>query len=167
MNTRALEPADAHAVAALWTAGAIEAAAIDPAFHPRLTVAEYGASLEAELKAGAILGWGAFAVVDNTLLGYLTARPNEPSREFEQPGFLYLLDLDIRPDQRRLGIGSRLVSLARLFARAHGLGSVEVSWLSSDPRASAFWRSQGFAPYLARARGSSFTSPHGTRENAA
>lgn len=155
MKVRTLEPSDASAIATLWIAGAIESATIDPSFRPRVSVAECGEALEAEFKSGAVLGWGTFAAKDSALLGYLTARLSEPSPEFEQASFLYLLDLDVRPDMRRQGVGSHLVSLARRFATEQGLRSIEVSWLSSDRRASAFWSSQGFEQYLARARTSS------------
>lgn len=153
MFTRALVPADANSVAALWIAGALESSAIEPAFRPRVSVAEYAPTVKAELKTEAIVGWGAFMAEEGGLLGYLTARPTDPSPEFRQAKFLYLLDLDVRQDARRRGIASQLVALARVFAKERGLGSIEVSWLSSDERATAFWRSQGFAPYLARGRG--------------
>lgn len=154
MKTRLLEPSDASAIAALWRAGALEGAATEPSFHPRVTVAEYAVSVSAELASGAILGWGAFAAESNLLLGYLTARAMEPRPEVEEGKFLDLLDLDVRSDSRRQGVGSRLVALARRFASEQGLGTIEVSWLSSDQVASAFWRSQGFTQFLARARSS-------------
>ena len=151
MKTRALASADASAVAEVWLAGAHESAAVDGAFRPRVSVSEYGASLAEEFASGAIVGWGCFSA-EGSLLGYLTARASEASREFVPAKYLYLLDLDVRSSARRQGIASELVRTARLFAAASGLASVEVSWLIADARATAFWRARGFVQYLARAR---------------
>lgn len=151
MNSRPLAPSDAAAIAELWLAGAAESAAFNSTFRPRVSVAEYGASVAEELRSGSCTGWGVFNA-DNILLGYLTARIAQPSVEFEQAPYLYLLDLDVRATSRRHGIGTKLVEIARAYASERGLSIVEVSWLSDDPRASAFWRAQRFVPYLVRAQ---------------
>jgi len=151
MDTRTLVAADAIAVAELWLAGAHESGVVDATFRPRVSVAEYGSTLREEFTSGTIVGWGRFSP-SNELLGYLTARVSEASLEFLPAKYLYLLDLDVRPIARRRGIGSALVQVARLFAKERSLESIEVSWLLADARATAFWRRQGFAQYLARAR---------------
>jgi ribosomal protein S18 acetylase RimI-like enzyme len=153
VRVRALASSDAIAVAQLWLAGAHESAAIDQAFSPRMSAAHYAASISAELEAKAILGWGALSAT-SALLGYITARLVEPSVEFQQPSYMYILDLDVQSESRRQGIGTRLVQAARSHCSASGVASVEVGWLSADARASAFWRKQGFVQYFARARGS-------------
>jgi ribosomal protein S18 acetylase RimI-like enzyme len=121
-----------------------------------MSVAEYAESVGAELEAKAIVGWGAFGP-SNALLGYLTARLVQPSAEFQQTSHLYILDLDVRPQSRRQGVGTRLVQVARSHTSGSGVASVEVGWLAADARASAFWRKQGFVPYLARARSSALS----------
>jgi hypothetical protein len=54
------------------------------------------------------------------------------------------LDLDVHPQQRRRGLGAKLIAAARAYAETQKLGSIEVNWLSEDAQASAFWLSQGF-----------------------
>lgn len=152
MKLRPLQATDALAIAALWLAGATESAGTDKAFLPRVSLQEYAASVAMELKGGTCLGWGLFAEAPERLLAYLTARVTDPSPEFIQARFLYLLDLDVDHEARRQGLGARLVAAAKTYAQTEQLATVEVSWLSADPRASAFWRSQGFSAYLARAR---------------
>lgn len=153
MHVRALTSADAIAVAGLWLAGAHESAAIDQAFSPRMSAAEYAAAIGAELEAKAVLGWGAFSA-GSALLGYITARLVEQSAEFQQPSHMYILDLDVQSESRRQGVGTRLVQAVLSHCSASGAASVEVGWLSADARASGFWRKQGFIPYFSRARGS-------------
>ena len=152
MRLRRLEPIDASGIAALWHAGATESAQADPAFLPRLSPEAYTASVASDLAEGSYLGWGVVGESPHSLIAYLTARVTPASAEFNQSSFLYILDLDVHREARRTGLGTRLVAAAKAFARSQGLGGVEVSWLSADPTASAFWRSQGFAQYIARAR---------------
>ncbi len=128
-----------------------ESAAVDPTFRPRMSCAEYAVSLAQALSAGRQVGWGAFDAQE-TLLGYLTANVVEANPEFEQARNLFLLDLDIHSAWRRQGIGSALVQWARAHATQQGIPTVEVGWLLADPRSTAFWRSQGFAPYVVRGR---------------
>ncbi|MCW5658416.1 MAG: GNAT family N-acetyltransferase [Burkholderiaceae bacterium] len=151
MNIRALAAADAMHIAELWHAGALESAAADQAFRPRVTLAEYGASLQIELNTGAVFGWGAFSA-EGTLHGYLTAKVVPPSPDFEQAESLYLLDLDVRPHMRRQGIATALVRSAQRYAHMNGITSLEVGWLATDARSTAFWRKQGCVPYFTRAR---------------
>jgi GNAT superfamily N-acetyltransferase len=152
MKLRRLELIDAPGVAALWHAGAIESARTDPAFSPRISQEVYSTSVAGDLSEGAYLGWGVFSEAPQTLLAYLTARVTPASAEFNQLSFLYILDLDVHREARRIGLGTKLVSAARQFAQSEGLGGVEVSWLSADPTAKAFWQRQGFTQYIARAR---------------
>ena len=152
MKLRKLESIDAHGVAALWHAGATESARTDPAFSPRLSQEAYSASVATDLSEGAYLGWGVFSEAPQSLLAYITARVTLASAEFNQSSFLYILDLDVHRDARRVGLGTKLVAAARQFAQSEGLGGVEVSWLSADPTATAFWQRQGFTQYIARGR---------------
>jgi GNAT superfamily N-acetyltransferase len=151
VKTRPLTAADAPSIAELWLAGMHESASVDPTFRPRVSCAEYAVSLAQAFSAGQQVGWGAFDARE-TLLGYLTANVVEANPEFEQARHLFLLDLDIRSARRRQGIGSALVQLARSHATQQGIATVEVGWLLPDPRSTAFWRHQGFAPYFVRGR---------------
>jgi GNAT superfamily N-acetyltransferase len=151
VKTRPLTAADAPSIAELWLAGMHESAAVDPTFRPRVSCAAYAVSLAQVFSAGQQVGWGAFDAHE-TLLGYLTANVVEANPEFEQARHLFLLDLDIHSAWRRQGIGSELVRLARAHATQQGIATVEVGWLLADPRSTAFWRHQGFAPYFMRGR---------------
>jgi len=156
---RLLQPPDASEVAALWHAGAKESASVDPSFFPRVSLEEYAAFLANDFSQGSCIGWGVFAKEPQCLLAYLTARVMVPDPEFKQTRFLYLLDLDVHREARRHGLGARLVAAAKAYARTENLASIEVSWLTSDPRASAFWQKQGFRQFLARARSDTTPDP--------
>jgi len=149
---RALTPHDAPEIAKLWHAGALESMGIEPKFVPRRTASEYAThSVGKELAAGEAIGWGAFE--GERMAGYLTASVLPPLDDFERGCCLMLYDLDVGIEFRRRGIGSLLVAAAREYALAQKLEGIEVCWLAGDPRADAFWRSHGFVPYLARAKG--------------
>jgi ribosomal protein S18 acetylase RimI-like enzyme len=152
MQVRRLALTDAPDIAALWHAGAAESARADPAFSPSVSPEVYCATVAADLAAGNYIGWGMFSQDPERLWGYLTARVMLASTEFNQSSFLYILDLDVHHEARRQGLGTKLVAAARAFAQSEHLRSVEVSWLSADAAAAAFWQRQGFTQYLARAR---------------
>ncbi|MCA3228190.1 MAG: GNAT family N-acetyltransferase [Burkholderiales bacterium] len=152
MQTRTLDPTDAESIAKLWIAGATESAATDSAFTPTIGQIDYARSVRDDLADKSMFGWGMFSQSNGTLLGYLTARASTPSAEFVQSKLLFLLDLDVDVKARRMGIASKLVQCARTHAAHFGFATVEVGWLSQDPVASSFWRSQGFVPYLSKAR---------------
>ena len=152
MNLRLLQVQDANMIAGLWLHGAAESAQTDSAYQPQISLAGYAGLLRDKLQSGDSLGWGLFAEEDGQLLAYLTAQVRYPEQEFSQQPYLCLLDLDVHVAARRQGCAARLVSAAKAHAQQHQLSHIEVSWLSADPQAAAFWASQGAAPFLSRGR---------------
>jgi GNAT superfamily N-acetyltransferase len=151
LDLRRLSAADAVQMATLWVQGAEESAQADEAYRPRMDAPGYSQGLAVDLAGHRIKAWGIFSP-GQTLLAYLTAEVTWPEPEFVQTPALRLLDLDVHPTARRQGLATRLLKAARELARSEGLASLEVSWLTQDARADAFWRSQGFGPFLQTAR---------------
>lgn len=152
MYLRPLDAADALHIAGLWLMGAAESGKTEAAYLPQVSQQAYATIIGADLASEACVGWGIFDASTANLLAYLTAKIAIPEPEFKQTSYLYLLDLDVHPQQRRRGLGAKLIAAARLYAETQKLGSIEVNWLSEDAQASAFWLSQGFGQFLVRGR---------------
>ncbi|MBC3869370.1 GNAT family N-acetyltransferase [Undibacterium oligocarboniphilum] len=152
MSLRVLQVQDADMIASLWLRGAAESAQTDSAYQPQISLTEYAAILRDNLQNGDNLGWGLFAEEDGQLLAYLTAQVRYPEQEFSQQPYLCLLDLDVHVAACRQGCAARLVSAAKVHAQQHQLSHIEVSWLSADPQAAAFWASQRATSFLSRGR---------------
>jgi ribosomal protein S18 acetylase RimI-like enzyme len=142
MYLRSLDAADATHIAGLWLTGAAESGKTEAAYLPQVSQQAYAATLAGDLASEACIGWGIFDAATASLLAYLTAKIATPEAEFKQVPYLYLLDLDVHPQQRRRGLGAKLIAAARAYAETQKLGSIEVNWLSEDAQASAFWLSQ-------------------------
>jgi len=54
----------------------------------------------------------------------------------------------VRPDHRRLGVGSRLVALLCGFFAAAGVEDVSLRYVAGNEEAAAFWSALGFAPRI-------------------
>lgn len=152
MYLRSLDAADATHIASLWLTGAAESGKTEAAYLPQVSQQAYAATLAGDLASEACIGWGIFDAATASLLAYLTAKIATPEAEFKQIPYLYLLDLDVHPQQRRRGLGAKLIAAARAYAETQKLGSIEVNWLSEDAQASVFWLSQGFSQFLVRGR---------------
>jgi ribosomal protein S18 acetylase RimI-like enzyme len=152
MYLRSLDAADATHIASLWLTGAAESGKTETAYLPQVSQPAYAAIIAGDLASTACIGWGLFDAKTDSLLAYLTAKITMPEPEFAQTPYLHLLDLDVHPQQRRRGLGAKLIATARAYAETQKLGSIEVNWLSEDAQASAFWLSQGFGQFLVRGR---------------
>lgn len=152
MEPVVLQSSHALEVASLWLSGVKENAVAEESYVPRFSQEQYAARIAAHLESGDILGWGIFLPSSLCMAAYLTAELKESAPEFVQRKFLYLLDLDVHPGERRKGLASLLVETAKRYAQESSLSSIEVSWASADAQAAAFWKAQGFGQYLSRAR---------------
>lgn len=148
----ALHTRHAAEVAALWLAGVRENALSDPAYWPAFSEDRYAELMASRLASGSVFGWAAIEPSTGRLAAYLTAELKRSAPEFRKREHLGLLDLDVQRAHRRKGLGTSLVAAARLHARAAGLSSIEVNWVTTDAQASAFWHRQGFGPHLSRGR---------------
>lgn len=149
---RTLQATDAPEIARIWLEGILETAVDDPSFRPLRSLSEYAESLAAEFDAGTSIGWGVFADATPEMIAYLMADITPANADLDQPAFLYLQELDVAREHRRHGLGAQLVATAKAFAREQQLTSVEVNWVTTDPRATTFWLKQGFVQYVARGR---------------
>ncbi len=149
---RSLQSTDGPEIARLWLDGILESAVEDASFRPLRTLDEYAESLAAEFASGDSIGWGVVADATQEMVAYLMAGITPANTDLDQPAFLYLQELDVGRAHRRRGLGAQLVVTAKEFAREQRLESVEVSWISTDARATAFWLKQGFIQCVARAR---------------
>jgi GNAT superfamily N-acetyltransferase len=52
----------------------------------------------------------------------------------------------VRPDHRRLGVGSRLVALLCGFLASEGVEDISLRYVVGNEEAAAFWAALGFAP---------------------
>ena len=151
MKTIVLQPGHAPGMAALWRVGVSENAVAEKSFTPAMSEEDFAAMVAGQLVSGALFGW-AITSPTGDLLAYLTAEVKVSAPESGSAPYLYLMDLDVSRAERRKGLATALVAQARGHAANQGLACLEVSWVSKDPQASAFWHSQGFTQYLSRAR---------------
>lgn len=77
-----------------------------------------------------------------TLSIYLSER-----RGYEYSKTGYLISVWVNEDLRRQGIARDMLNMAREWARHQGAQSLQVGWHPANPKASAFWQSQGFSGY--------------------
>jgi GNAT superfamily N-acetyltransferase len=103
-----------------------------------------------ELMDGCAVVW--VAEVGGRPVGYLYAveihRPANPFTAEQHT--LYIHHLAVDPTARRRGVGSALFQAAEQHARTQQLNGLRLdSWLFNET-AHAFFRSQGFQPFLAR-----------------
>jgi len=150
MDLIPLHARHASELASLWLAGVRENAVAEPAYAPAVSREQYADILASRLGAGALFGWAIMLPSSSRLAAYLTAEVRNAAPEFVHRRYLSLLDLDVHLAERRKGLGRRLVEAAKRHAHAAGLSSIEVSWVTRDAGAAAFWQRQGFGPYLTR-----------------
>ena len=90
--------------------------------------------------------------VDSELEGYCFAEIKScPSTPILQPGeFIYLNEIVVRPGIRRSGIGRALVFDLKEFARQKGITQIKLDVGHFNPKAKAFFKSQGFEVFRER-----------------
>ncbi|WP_432511046.1 GNAT family N-acetyltransferase [Kineococcus sp. SYSU DK001] len=102
------------------------------------------------LASGDDLFW--IAEMDSRTVGYLYAVEvhREANPFTTEQHTLYIHHLAVDPTLRRRGVGSALFAAAEEYATTHHLSGLRLdSWLFNEA-AHAFFRRQGFEPFLAR-----------------
>ena len=138
-TVRPARPADREAAVALWTALHRE--------HERLD-ARYRLADDAALRwATDFRDWTQSRQdrvwLAETLLGeavgLLTAHLYEPAPTFQPYRLVYVDDLYVAPDARRVGVGQRLLEEARAWGREHGAVELRAGILAANAAGRAFW----------------------------
>jgi GNAT superfamily N-acetyltransferase len=150
VTVRPATTADAPALFQAWEHLRAHNAGTDPRIVPApVSEIEFAAGLRellARPNATVIV-----AEIDDRLAGFIRAgvEPNAPDRLPEQHvgiGYLY-----VEPSARRQGVGRRLFEAVRQWASSQeGVAHFEMTVLSQDGQAEAFWRSLGFSPFIQR-----------------
>jgi ribosomal protein S18 acetylase RimI-like enzyme len=84
------------------------------------------------------------------LVGYVLALILENPAVVPNPRFGYVSDLAVTAACRRLGTGSQLLDEAHAWFRKRGVKTAEVQVSALNPRAAAFWKRHGYAPFVER-----------------
>lgn len=146
-----LDASHALAISRLWQEGASESADAEQLFTPDISVAAHAEIIAQQLLQAERLAWGVINP-DGELLAYITASLQEAEVKYTPERYLKIHDLDVSRLARRAGLGRQLVQAVRDYVRQHHLQAIEVNWIIHDQVADAFWRSQGFVPFLHTAR---------------
>ena len=88
------------------------------------------------------------AEVGGGLGGYLMAAVASYPPVFTATRYGSIFDLAVTASWRRRGVGARLVEAARAWFRQRGLTRAEVRVQTANPLSTAFWRKEGFTPYV-------------------
>ena len=150
---RLAQPADVQRISQLWAQMAALHAQLDAAtFRPAADGAEsYARFIEDRLRdsCARIL----VAEVDGKLVGYISGGIGDISNDmFESMRCGLITDLFVCAQQRRQGIGRRLVERLMLWFRACNMTSFEWYTSARNPTALAFWRTMGGEVTLLRMR---------------
>ncbi len=153
VTIRRAMPSDQEAILALWRELQVFNARLEPRLEPsteaktwmanflteqwdneRTAIFVAVSSQEQEMGRPEIVGY---------VFGQLLRRPT-----LEMGDCGYVADLAVRADYRRQGIGSLLYHRMRSWLIGQNVRAVEVSVVSANPAAEAFWRSMGFEDFL-------------------
>lgn len=150
---RLAQPTDVQRISQLWAQMAAEHAQLDAAtFRPAPEGAEaYARFIEDQLRdvCARIL----VAEVEDKPVGYISGGIADINNDmFESLRCGLITDLFVCAEQRRQGIGSRLVERLALWFRACGVSSFEWYASARNPSALAFWRRVGGEVTLLRMR---------------
>jgi len=146
---RAALPQDATNIARLWIQCTTEVAGLEPVYRPAVDHKQLAGALADELDASGIFAW--VAMRHESLAGYVTCRFENGLPVFAARRYLYVIDLDVSPGFRGLGLSHLLMNQAETFARENGIDRVELAYVSKDPRAQQVWARHGFTPYFVHA----------------
>jgi GNAT superfamily N-acetyltransferase len=83
---------------------------------------------------------------DGTIEGFVTARRWGPPPIYEESSEVYLDELFVRPEARRMGYGTQLVHAVRYWADQIGARRVRLRVLTANPDGRAFWAAQNAIP---------------------
>jgi GNAT superfamily N-acetyltransferase len=142
---------DAHALAGLWEEMA--------AFHAELArywrikagcKEDYAAHMQSVVRDANRAVFVAHD--DGKIVGFILVQLDSRARVFVENVHGLVVDLAVTEDYRRQGIGTRLVARATRWFGSRGVETMEVRIATANPLSSAFWKKQGFEPYMAISR---------------
>ncbi|MEO6045304.1 MAG: GNAT family N-acetyltransferase [Tepidiformaceae bacterium] len=149
-NVRRATTTDAAALYVQWSELRRYNASIDHRVVPVPVVADdFAAGLDDVLARDTSVAF--VAEVDGKLAGFISGgvERNHPDRLPEMHatvGYLWVAE-----SARRLGVGRQLFDAVREWAaKQDGVLHLEMTVLSADQEAAAFWRSMGFSPFIER-----------------
>jgi len=148
LDIRPAEFADGPAVVNMWMTlqrqidsyppAAFGAADEDSQLETFVTMFEHSLEMESSLML--------VSTLDDTVVGTLSIYITERSG-YADPATALLVSVWVNPEQRRLGIASKMLEMARRWAKSQDVISLQVGWHPANQPASEFWRAQGFAGY--------------------
>ncbi len=144
---RRAEARDLDALAALFSELVAHHAAVDPAFAVRPDfAARLPGALARELRDP---GCAVFvSEADGALAGFCTVRLARAPRELAERARAEIVDLGVRAERRREGIGRALALAAGGWAQAQGAARLEVRVAVRNPEGQAFWRALGYEGFV-------------------
>jgi ribosomal protein S18 acetylase RimI-like enzyme len=131
-----------------WEALQQHGSTLDPLHSLASGARRYEEGRLLDLVFGAFHPWPAawVAIADEQVVGMLTSSIVPPG-PLARPPAARIDDCWVHPHHRRRGLGRTLVQSWQQAARAGGCRLFEVSTLSADADALAFWQALGFAPH--------------------
>ena len=88
------------------------------------------------------------AVVNGRLVGYCQGKLEKYPPVLAEQDYGHIFDIAVTADQRRTGVGKRMVAALHDWSRRKEVSRIEVRCLRSNDIGSRFWREIGFEPYL-------------------
>ena len=147
-SIRPAHPADLDRLLDLWLALMRNGQATDPRFH-------VASGARRAIEAWAAENWFRLdpfprvivAAEGDELCGFVHGFPVAMVPVLDVPATARVADLWVAPTMRRRGLGKTLVETFIANARKAGFPRLEVTTLSDDARARAFWWALGFADW--------------------
>lgn len=144
---RRATPRDLEELLALWTALTEHHAAREPLFELRPEAdAEIRLLLARQLRDADAATF--VSASENMLVGFCTARIGAAPPIHAETARAEITDLGVREEQRRRGVGRALVDAVLAWVRERGVARVEIRVATTNEEGQAFWRSQGFGPFM-------------------
>lgn len=148
LDIRPAEFADGPAVVDMWMTlqrqidryppAAFGAADEEEQLEKFVTMFEHSLEMESSLML--------VATLNNDVVGTLSIYITERSG-YADPATALLVSVWVNPEQRRLGVASKMLDMARRWAKSQDVISLQVGWHPANAQASGFWLAQGFAGY--------------------
>jgi GNAT superfamily N-acetyltransferase len=143
---REATPNDSSPIAKLWLEATSEVAQYESIYTPNMTEVELAERLAKELGEGIKKAYVAYA--DDELAAYVTFRIEDESPVFTPRRYLYVVDLDVSPKFRQMGLSRLLMAEVETYAKVSGIKRIELSVAFADPRAKAVWEHHGFKTHM-------------------
>lgn len=85
---------------------------------------------------------------ENKIIGYLFADIFEYPPIYPVRRYLEIIEMVVRKDQRRKGIGRIILQDVLYWAREKGITRVECKVATANPISQGFWKKSGFRTYM-------------------